>query len=266
MLLSFATDVFRLSVWLVLLAVIFVPLERIFALHPAKVFRKNFGADLFYYFLGGIVPALALGVPLAAIAALAHRLLPEGAQALINGSPFWMRLGAAMLIAEIGSYWGHRWSHEIPALWRFHAVHHSAEHIDWLVNTRGHPVDLVFTRLCGLMPVYALGLAGQVGSDGNIIPVIISVIGTIWAFFIHANVRWRFGLLEQVVSTPAFHHWHHTLHSPIDRNYAPLLPWVDRLFGTFHLPRREWPESYGVQKPISDTVGQQLLKPLIFRD
>src|ERR1035438_7661357 len=33
----------------------------------------------------------------------------------------------------------------------------SAEEIDWLVNTRAHPVDMVFTRLCGLVPLYVLG-------------------------------------------------------------------------------------------------------------
>ncbi len=266
MLVTFANDFFHLSVWLVLLAVIFVPLERIFALHPAKVFRKDFAVDLFYYFLGGIVPSLVLGLPLSIMAVAAHRLMPASAQAFVNDSPFWLRFSAAMVIAEIGSYWGHRLSHEVPLLWRFHAVHHSAEHIDWLVNTRGHPVDLVFTRLCGLVPVYALGLAGQGAADGNMIPVLIAVIGTLWAFFIHANVRWRFGPLEWLVATPAFHHWHHTLQNPIDRNYAALMPWVDRLFGTYHLPRKTWPAAYGIQTPISGKLGAQLMRPFTLRD
>ena len=44
--------------WLALLTAIFVPLERLFALHPAKIMRKGIGADLGYYFLGGLVTAL----------------------------------------------------------------------------------------------------------------------------------------------------------------------------------------------------------------
>jgi len=60
-------------------------------------------------------------------------------------------------VNDFGAYWGHRASHHIPFLWRFHAIHHSAEHMDWLVNTRAHPVDMVFTRLSGLVPVYRAG-------------------------------------------------------------------------------------------------------------
>ena len=29
--------------------------------------------------------------------------------------------------------------------------------MDWLVNTRAHPLDIVFVRLCGFIPMYALG-------------------------------------------------------------------------------------------------------------
>ena len=35
----FALQVLRLAVWLILLVCIFVPLERLFALHPAKIWR-----------------------------------------------------------------------------------------------------------------------------------------------------------------------------------------------------------------------------------
>ncbi len=67
-------------------------------------------------------------------------------------------------------------------------------------------------------------------------PALIVLVVTMWGFFIHANVRWRLGPLEWLISTPAFHHWHHTLAEPRDRNYASMLPWMDWIFGTYYLP------------------------------
>ena len=53
----------RPSVWLIILVVIFVPLERVFAVHPQKVLRKGIVTDLGYYFLSSLLPALLLGAP-----------------------------------------------------------------------------------------------------------------------------------------------------------------------------------------------------------
>jgi hypothetical protein len=41
--------------------------------------------------------------------------------------------------------------------------------------------------------------------------------------FIHSDLRWRLGPLEWLIATPGFHHWHHTLSEPLDRNYASIL-------------------------------------------
>ena len=38
-------------------------------------------------------------------------------------------------------YWTHRFYHEIEILWKFHAIHHSTEHLDWASGFRGHPLD-----------------------------------------------------------------------------------------------------------------------------
>ena len=85
--------------------------------------------------------------------------------------------------------------------------------------------------------------------------------GTAWTFFIHANVRLRFGPLEWLLATPAFHHWHHTNCERRDHNYSAILPFVDRMFGTHYLPPH-WPAVYGVDAPVEQTVaGQLLLRP-----
>jgi sterol desaturase/sphingolipid hydroxylase (fatty acid hydroxylase superfamily) len=148
----------QLSGALVILTAIFIPLERLFALHPKKIFRKAILTDLGYYFLSGVVPSILLSVPLGLLAVGAHRFIPAGFTNAIAAWPLWVRVIASLVVSDIGAYWGHRWSHEIPLLWRFHAIHHSAEHMDFLVHTRSHPVDMVFTRLCALLPLYILGL------------------------------------------------------------------------------------------------------------
>ncbi len=261
--LTYVEQIGRLFVWLLLLAVIFTPLERLFALHPQKFFRKDVAADLIYYFLSSLTPALVLSVPLSVLVWGVHALAPGSYFEWVAGAPVWVRAALALVIGEIGFYWGHRWSHELPFLWGFHAVHHSAEHMDFLVNTRAHPVDIVFTRLCGLVPIYVLGLASPVRGAAGLIPVLVVLAGTVWGFFIHSNVRWRLGPVEHVVATPAFHHWHHTNDSPelFNKNYSSMLPWIDRIFGTLHLPKDRHPERYGIDENLPPGVLGQLLQP-----
>lgn len=258
---SFAVDVFRLGVWLVLLAVIFVPLERWFALRTSRVWRPGMATDLGYYFLSSLLPAVLMAVPLALAATAFKTVVPAPFYAAVAALPLWLRIVLAFVIAEIGFYWGHRLSHEWRWMWRFHAVHHSAEHMDFMVNTRAHPVDMVFTKLVGIVPLYALGLSGPNAASAAV-PAIVIVIGTIWGFFIHANLRWRLGWFESVLATPAFHHWHHTRTDHIDRNYASMLPVMDRVFGTWYLPRK-WPAEYGTDTPVAAPIHRQIIDPLL---
>src|SRR4051812_32808054 len=67
-----AIDVVRLCLWLIILSVIFVPLERLFAIHRSILFRAEFGNDLGWYFINALFPALLLSVPLGIVAEAAH--------------------------------------------------------------------------------------------------------------------------------------------------------------------------------------------------
>lgn len=263
----FALDIIRLCIWLVLLVVIFVPLERLFAQKQQKIFRKGFLTDLGYYFISSLLPTHILAVPMAALAWGLHYFVPFGLHQWVGGLPTWERFIGALIIGEFGTYWGHRWMHQVPLLWRFHAIHHSAEQIDWLVNTRAHPVDMIFTRLCGFIPMYVFGLVQPIGNTVDLVPLLVMIVGITWGFFIHANLSWRFGWLEWFISTPAFHHWHHTNDEQtlLNKNFSAMIPWVDKIFGTFYLPKNQLPEKYGIDGPMAATLYGQLLQPFAYQ-
>ena len=259
-LMAYISQVARSLLSLALIVAIFAPLEHFFSVRKAKLFYPGWSTDFVWYFVSAIAGVILLGPLVAFFAWGAHAMLPPGFTAAVGSLPLGLRMMLAMIVGEIGFYWGHRWSHEISLLWRFHAIHHSATHIGFLVNTRAHPVDMVFTRLCGMVLLYATGLTGLTGPHPTLIPALVLFVGSMWSFFIHANVRWRLGPFEEILATPAFHHWHHTLEDHKDHNYASMLPVMDRVFGTFYLPNT-WPEAYGTSTPMPDTVTGQLIEP-----
>lgn len=261
-LLNFSADVLRLAIWLALLMAVFVPLERVFALHPAKIWRKQFGVDLVWYFINTLFPATVVAVALSGVTQALHRFNPGGYYSAVAAWPFWVRLPLMLFVSDFGVYWGHRALHQIPLLWRFHAIHHSAEEMDWLVNTRAHPFDMVLVRVSGLTPMYLLGLA-TVPATSTIDPevALVMIVSVLWNFFIHSNVRFRLGPLEALISSPMFHHWHHCNDEHRHTNYAFVFPFIDRIFGTIWMPGY-WPAGYGVDEKISTTVIGQFLDPI----
>jgi sterol desaturase/sphingolipid hydroxylase (fatty acid hydroxylase superfamily) len=258
---AFALGALRASAWLLLLAVVFMPLERLFAVRRRKFFSKSLAGDIGFYFISGLVPSLLLTPPLVLVAVGAHAVMPWHVQTAVAGLPLWARALAALVVSEIGFYWGHRWTHQIPFLWRFHSLHHNPTQVYFLISARAHPIDNVFTRLCGLIPVFALGIATPLTPAGGMISALLVLALTMWGFLIHANLRWRLGPLEWLISTPAFHHWHHTLADHRDHNFASMLPCMDWIFGTFYLPK-EWPAAYGTDAKLPASLGAQLLYPL----
>jgi sterol desaturase/sphingolipid hydroxylase (fatty acid hydroxylase superfamily) len=259
---QFLLDVLRLSIWFFILSVIFIPLERMFAEKKQKIFRAGLARDIGYYIVNSLLPKALLVVPMAALAWTMHALVPHAVLAAAGHLPLWARAMAALAAGEVGYYWGHRWEHEIPFLWRFHSIHHNAEEMDWLVNSHAHPLDIVFSHFCGFVPMYALGLARPLaGHQVDPVPLIVMLLGIMWGYFIHANINWRFGWLSFLVTTPAFHHWHHTRRDHVDRNYASMLPFVDLIFGSWYMPKKQWPKEYGIDGPVDPGLMGQLLQP-----
>jgi len=235
---------------------VFVPLERLLALHPEqKIFRRNWANDGLFLLFNGILIKLGLLAVIATIIFVAARIVPESFQAAVGGLPYWVQIPAVIVLSDLGFYWTHRMFHAVPWLWRFHAVHHSIEELDWLAGTRVHPIDQILTKGVSLVPVVALGFSEWA----------IGVYALLYqwqSIFIHANVRVRFGPLRFLLASPEFHHWHHSSDREArDRNFAAQLPFLDALFGTLHMPKGQMPTSYGLDRPMPQHYVRQLLYP-----
>jgi len=230
-----------LALDLLLLAVVFVPLERAFARLPEQpVFRRGWRTDLAYFFVSHLlVQLLALATVAPAMLLFRWAAWPALQQAVAL-LPLALQLLLAVLAADLASYAAHRAFHAVPWLWRFHAIHHSSEALDWLAGSRLHLVDVVVTRAIGFVPLFLLGFEQAV-----LAAYLVWVSAQ--ATWIHANLGARTGWLDHVLVTPRFHHWHHAAHAEAqDKNFAVHFPWIDRLFGTHFLPGTAWPARYGV--------------------
>ncbi|MFA5883738.1 MAG: sterol desaturase family protein [Acidimicrobiia bacterium] len=226
-------------VGLVVLAALFVPLERLFALRRQKVLRPGLCTDLTHFLLNTMIVTV---LTVAFVAAGALPLIWLRAIDVESFLPGVVAVPLAVLFVLVGQYWGHRMTHQVPWLWRFHAVHHSIERMDWVASARLHPVDQAFTQAFTVMPLFLLGY-GQVAVVG------VGAAVALLALFQHANVRVRFPGLRWLVNTPEWHHWHHAVDaSARDKNFG--VPLVDLCFGTAYLPNGSRPTGFGTDDPV----------------
>lgn len=234
---------------------VFLPLERLFAIHRQKVFRREYFTDVLF-FLGQYVLWNGFVVYLLAWMDRGLDMLPlGGVRSWSAALPLWAQVIVVVFLCDLGIYWGHRLQHRIPFLWRFHRVHHTAEHLDWIAAYREHPLDNLYTRTIENLPALALGFPLEVLAG-------LIVFRGIWGLVIHSNADIPIGPLKYILGSPKLHHWHHAVGKGNDCNYANLMPLMDVIFGTYHEPR-EMPERYGTTEPVSHNYFAQLASPLL---
>ncbi|MHA4866933.1 sterol desaturase family protein [Duganella sp. PWIR1] len=236
--------------------IIFAALEKIFPLYKGQLmFRKEWQTDMVHFAVNHFIVGLALLTVNFVIHRLFRWMLNESVHDAVQAIPFLPQLLLCILVADLVQYWFHRSYHEVPFLWRFHVVHHSAKTMDWLAGSRQHMLELIFTRVGVLGGLYVLGF------DKSVMDVYIIIVG-FPAVFNHANVHLPWGPLRYLIVTPDFHHWHHSSDDiAIDRNYAAHYAFLDHLFGTAIKDQKGFPEKYGVQ---GDYVPDGFLKQLRF--
>ena len=242
-------------------SLIFIFIEKLFPLRREQpVFRPEWQTDFTHF----IVNHMLVGFVLLATNLMVHRLFGwaahEGIRGWVAGLNFWLALFLIVLVADLVQYWTHRAYHEVPLLWRLHAVHHSVKSMDWMAGSRQHIVEVLITRTLVLAPIYVLGFSKEV------IDAYIIIVG-FQAVFNHCNVSVRLGPLRHLVVTPNFHHWHHSQdNEAIDKNYAAHFAFLDHLFGTAVESGRLWPARYGVVGDyVPDGFWRQLKFPFTWK-
>lgn len=243
---------------LLLLAAVFVPLERAFPARPGqRVWRRDLVVDA-CFFLGQYL--LFSSASIAVLTWLSPHLVgPTALIAPVAALPLLVRAALALLLGDVVVYFWHRACHAVPVLWRFHAVHHSSEELDWLAAHREHPLDGMTTQLAVNLPGIVLGIPLEILAP-------VAVFRGMWAIFVHANVRMPLGPLRMMFGAPELHHWHHARDAATTHNFANLAPWLDWLFGTYHCPDIDDDEerfALGITTPWPRPWWAQLLKPFL---
>jgi sterol desaturase/sphingolipid hydroxylase (fatty acid hydroxylase superfamily) len=236
--------VFKRAMQMLLIAVVFVPLERLIPFHPGqRLFRKRLGLDFLHFYAGGLfiiivvygtymlAPGLSAWAGIHA-SPISVRHLPIWGQFLVfEGS--WTFLG----------YWVHRLEHTWAPLWRLHSIHESTQELDWLSAFRLHPLEPVLFQVLTIVPLWFFGMSVPAA-------VAYKIYSYVFAHVQHSNIVFPIGPLKYILPTPAFHRWHHARVYNAEgkairsfRNFSEYPIW-DILFGTFELPD-ERPTVYG---------------------
>lgn len=250
---SIGLDWFILN--LLLTGIIFLPLERLFRRVDQSVFRREWRTDLLYFFTSSILVQFLTYLSMLPVTKILQFASLETVQAFISQQNLIVQFIAVMFLTDFVQYWVHRLFHQVPFLWKFHAIHHSAEAMDWLAGSRMHVIEIIVLRALTVIPMYVLGF-----SEVVIYAYIILVY--LYATYVHANLRFNVEWLKPFIVTPRFHHWHHGIEKEaIDVNFAVHFPILDRVFGTYYMPKEKWPSGYGA---LSTNVPAGFLRQFLF--
>jgi len=182
---------------------------------------------------------------------------------------------AFFIAYDFGRFVAHSLLHDVPLLWHFHKLHHSAEVLTPFTSYRIHPVDLFVMQI---VPNATTGVV-----SGIVWHAAGGQVGFYTFFGLHAGIalfnmignlrHWQvwisFGpVLNRWLISPAHHQIHHSAearHFGTNRGFE-LAIW-DRMFGTLYVPVAEERFALGLGDGSDGTwhsLGAMYLRP--FRD
>ena len=140
-------------------------------------------------------------------------------------------------------YWFHRISHESRFFWNFHVVHHSSNQYNLSVAVRQSWFSGI-AHWIFYLPLAFLGFPLWAFAT-------MHGLNLIYQFWIHTKVVKKLPrFFEYVLNTPSHHRVHHGVNDEyLDRNYAGIFIFWDRMFGTFTDEKAE--VRYGIITPLT---------------
>jgi len=247
------------------MAAVFTILTWFWACNPGRAWwqKRDLVTDLCYWFFIPVITRfLRIGMLIVGAALLFHITTADGLVAFYNnghGPLAALPLAAQMILFLIGEdiilYVTHRWFHG-ERMWKYHAVHHSSEELEWISAARFHPINLF------LGTVFADVVLLVAGISPNIF-VVLGPLTVAHSAFVHANLDWSLGPFKYVIAGPVFHRWHHTAADRGgEKNFAATFPILDVIFGTFYMPKGELPDKYGIDdRTFPSSFTAQLAHP-----
>ena len=121
-----------------------------------QILRTYWRLDFAYFVLNHLILSAYILIGTGLCGSLQWALLPSFQQ-WVQSLPSLGQFALLVLIADFCLYGCHRAFHKLPALWGFHAVHHSCEHMDWLAGSRSHFLYNVVERS---MMMFVLAFVG----------------------------------------------------------------------------------------------------------
>jgi sterol desaturase/sphingolipid hydroxylase (fatty acid hydroxylase superfamily) len=213
-------------------------LERLYPAKPDQpTFSAGFAQDAVWFFVQPVLAAV-ITVTLATFLERVYRghlsFLTIGA---LGHLPAWILFAWAVLLTDFLKWFHHWLRHKVPALWEFHAVHHSQRQMNLFTDLRYHMVEYLVSRSVKTFPLLALA------ADA---PTVYS-FSLFYAWYTrlyHANIRTSLGPLRYLMVTPQSHRVHHSIDPKHrDMNFGVLFTFWDWMFGTQYRGWNEYPDT-----------------------
>jgi sterol desaturase/sphingolipid hydroxylase (fatty acid hydroxylase superfamily) len=143
--------------------------------------------------------------------------------------PSWMRLVLALALLDYTLYLWHVLTHRLPALWRFHLVHHVDLDLSASTALRFHFGEMLLSAPWRAAQVLLIGVGPRTLA-------LWQAVTLVEIMFHHANLRLPAGIerrLARIIMTPRLHGIHHSSkREETETNWSSGLTLWDRLYGT----------------------------------